>query len=414
MGGQIPLGYDLEKRKLPPNHDEAAFVCRIFNLYLELGCVVRLAAQLRQSDVKTKVWNSKRGMRLGGRPFSRGHLYYLLRNRLYIGEIRHRDQWYPGEHQGIVPRGVWDRVQARLDQNAHVRRNDLEQRRSSLLSGLIWDGEGNRFTPSFTVKRGRRYRYYVSQLVLNGSIDQTLGPTRFPAHDLEARVIDRLQALLKSDAEVFDALDCATRSPRTVHRILAGAKKLATLLTSGETNARELLTNFLRKVTVCENRIDLTVGAKELYGVLTGSDVEKEKEVGNGAAGGNDTICLTIEVKRTKRNGSVHLVVPPTGSGATRHPRSALIKAVVRGHVWHQRLLEGGPVELNTLAQEAGLTSTYVRNVLGFAFLAPDIVDAILDGYQPPTLKFADLYKGIPLSWADQRRVFGFPAIESR
>jgi hypothetical protein len=254
----------------------------------------------------------------------------------------------------------------------------------------------------------------VSQLVLNGSIDQTLGPTRFPAHDLEARVIDRLQALLKSDAEVFDALDCATRSPRTVHRILAGAKKLATLLTSGETNARELLTNFLRKVTVCENRIDLTVGAKELYGVLTGSDVEKEKEVGNGAAGGNDTICLTIEVKRTKRNGSVHLVVPPTGSGATRHPRSALIKAVVRGHVWHQRLLEGGPVELNTLAQEAGLTSTYVRNVLGFAFLAPDIVDAILDGYQPPTLKFADLYKGIPLSWADQRRVFGFPAIESR
>ena len=71
-------------------------------------------------------------------------------------------------------------------------------------------------------------------------------------------------------------------------------------------------------------------------------------------------------------------------------------------------------MELNTLAQEAGLTSTYVRNVLGFAFLAPDIVDAILDGYQPPTLKFADLYKGIPLSWADQRRVFGFPAIESR
>jgi hypothetical protein len=68
MGGQIPLGYDLEKRKLPPNHDEAAFVCRIFNLYLELGCVVRLAAQLRQSDVKTKVWNSKRGMRLGGGP----------------------------------------------------------------------------------------------------------------------------------------------------------------------------------------------------------------------------------------------------------------------------------------------------------------------------------------------------------
>jgi site-specific DNA recombinase len=416
MGGQTPLGYDLQGRKLVPHTVESTLVRTIFTRYLELGCVITLASHLRKEGVKTKLWTTKRGEQRGGRGFAKGHLYYLLRNRLYIGEIRHREQWYTGEHEGIIPRELWDQVQASLDGNARTRRNELEKRGSSLLTGLIWDGEGNRLTPSFTVKRGRRYRYYVSQQVLNGTVDEpsVVSPGRFPAHELEARVLERVQTLLRSDAEIFDALGRDKTSPTAVHRILEGAKKVGAQLMSGSTKPRDLLTSFLRKVVVHNDHIELLIATKRLRELVFGDKPDGDKDGGNTPSVENDILSLTIEARRMKRDGIVHVVVPPSGTEVGRHPRAALVKAVVRGHAWHQRLLEGGQVDLKALAQQTGLTPTYVRNVLGFAFLAPDIVEAILEGRQPQALKFAQLYKGIPLSWIEQRRVFGFPSVDAQ
>src|SRR5260370_30132020 len=104
MGGPVPLGYDLDTRKLIPHPTEAELVRNLFALYLKLGCVLKLLAHLNRENIKTKSWVTKKGIRLGGVSFAPGHLYYLLRNRLYIGEIRHRERWYPGAHPGIVTR----------------------------------------------------------------------------------------------------------------------------------------------------------------------------------------------------------------------------------------------------------------------------------------------------------------------
>jgi hypothetical protein len=109
-----------------------------------------LKLQAQRENVKTKTCVTKAGVRLGGTSFARGHLYYLLRNRLYVGEIRHRERWYPGEHPGIVPRDLWDKVQAQLSSNVRTHHNRARDQSASLLTGLIEDGEGNRFTPSFT------------------------------------------------------------------------------------------------------------------------------------------------------------------------------------------------------------------------------------------------------------------------
>ena len=206
MGGLVPLGYDLEGRKLVPNSTEAALVCKIFALYLKVGCVSKLALQLDREKVRSKVWVTKTGARLGGAPFARGALYGLLRNRLYISQIRHREVWYPGEHIGIVPMDLWEKVQAQLDSNLRTRRKRAREQASSLLTGLIEDKDGNRFTPSFTMKRGRRYRYYISQLAIKNRTDQSDGPTRVPAHELEGRVLERLIAFLKSDAGRSEAI----------------------------------------------------------------------------------------------------------------------------------------------------------------------------------------------------------------
>jgi hypothetical protein len=126
---------------------------------LKLGCVSKLEAQLKRENVQSKTWTTKTGARIGGAHFARGALYELLRNRLYVGEIRHREQWYPGEHERIVPRELWDKVQTQLSSNLRGRRNRMRERSSSLLTGLMEDANGNRFTPSFTIKNGRRYRY---------------------------------------------------------------------------------------------------------------------------------------------------------------------------------------------------------------------------------------------------------------
>ncbi len=412
MGGPVPLGYDLEARKLIPHPTEAEVVRKIFAVYLKLGCVLKLMPHLNRESIKTKVWVTKGGARIGGVPFSRGHLYYLLRNRLYVGEIRHRDKWYPGAHPGIVPRELWDKVQAQLDGNLRTHRTQVREQSSSLLTGLIEDGDGNRFTPSFTIKRGRRYRYYVSQPPGTGSEEPCNTPTRLPANELESRVTERLQTFLKSDAQIFDELSATAESPAVMHQLVAVAKKLAIKLSLlPADDLRDLLGCILQMVIVQANNIQVMIRRKDLRELLERGDQRIAASLvgARKATESADLICLSIEAKRKRYGGEIHLVVPPNSSGSVRHPRSALIKAVARGYAWYEKVLNGEVADMRSLARQTGLTPTYVRNVLAFAFLAPDIVETILEGRQPLTLTFAHLYKNIPLSWAEQRQQFGFP-----
>src|SRR5258707_8209344 len=258
MGGFVPMGYDLEGRKLVPSPKESDLVCKIYSLYLEVGCVSKLAVQLGSENIRSKVWVTRTGARLGGVAFARGALYTLLRNRLYIGEIRHRDQWYPGEHKGIVPRNLWDKVQAQLNSNLQSHRNRGKEQASSLLTGLVEDAAGNRFTPSFTIRRGRRYRYYVSQLAIKSLSGERNGPTRVPAHELEGRVTEKLVAFLKSDAEVFDGLSQEGESPAISRNRVAAAKKLRLPSLSSD-DLRDLLSAFLRRVVIQENSIEVMI-----------------------------------------------------------------------------------------------------------------------------------------------------------
>jgi site-specific DNA recombinase len=412
MGGLVPHGYDLEGRKLVPNSKESEVVCKIFSAYLKVGCVSKLALHLERERIRSKVWVTRTGARRGGVAFARGALYDLLRNRLYIGQIRHREKWYPGEHKGIVPRELWDKVQAQLDSNLRTQGKRAREQSSSLLTGLIEDGEGNRFTPSFTIKRGRRYRYYVSQGVIQNPGSQQSGPTRLPAHEIESRVTERLQAFLRSDAQVFDELSATAESPAVLHQLVVGAKKLAARVSSlPADDLRDLLACILERVIVQESNIQVTIRKSDLRELLEhGDQIVAANLVGlRKPTEPIELLCLTIEARRKRYGGEIHIVVPPNSNAPVRHPRPALIKAVARGHAWYEKVLEGKVADMTSLAREIGLTPHYVRNVFACAFLAPDIVEAILEGHQPLTLNFENLCKHIPLSWAEQREQLGFP-----
>jgi len=417
MGGLVPLGYDLEGRKLVPNPKESDLVCKIFSLYLEVGCVSKLAGRLDRDRTRSKVWVTRTGSRLGGVAFARGALYALLRNRLYIGEIRHRDQWYPGEHKGIVPRDLWDKVQAQLNSNLQIRRKRIKEQASSLLTGLVEDAAGNRFTPSFTVRRGRRYRYYISQLAINSLGGERNGPTRVPAHELEGRVTEKLVAFLKSDAEMFDRLSQQGESPAISRNRVATAKKLAMRLPSlPSDDLRDLLATFLHRVVIQEDSIKVMIRRKDVRQLLENSGRVQAANLlgGQKPPDANDLISLSIEAKRKRFGGEVHLVVPPNSSVSVVHPKPSLIKAIARAHGWHEKVVQGNAPDMRSLARQAGLTERYVGKVFGCALLAPDIIESILEGRQPYDLNFEKLCQKVPLSWAEQRSQFGFPQVSSQ
>ena len=211
--------------------------------------------------------------------------------------IRHRDQWYPGEHDGILPLSLWDRVQTQLNSNLTRRRNRVREQASSLLTGWVEDEHGTRYTPSFTVRRGRRYRYYVSQLAIKNMATEKNGLTRVPAQELENRVMEKLAAFLKSDSDVFDGLNLADENPAVASRLVTAAKQLAARLTSlSSQDLRDLLASFLWRITLHENKIEIKIGRAELRKQLEsgGKSVSASVPAKNSVLS-SDWIGLTVE-----------------------------------------------------------------------------------------------------------------------
>src|ERR1700704_3641041 len=161
MGGTVPLGYDIKDRKLVVNADEADRVCMIFQQYLAIGCVSKLRENLEQRGIRSKQRILTSGEVLGGGSIGRGALYHLLQNRIYLGEVVHKGISYPGEHERIIDEELWSAVQDKLEANRGTRRRSRLET-GSLLGGLIFDDRGNLMSPNYSIRRGKRYRYYVN------------------------------------------------------------------------------------------------------------------------------------------------------------------------------------------------------------------------------------------------------------
>src|SRR3981081_1623086 len=162
MGGTIPLGYDVSDRKLVINPEEAERVRVIFQQYLTLGCVSKLHEDLEQRGIRSKQRILASGQVLGGRSFGRGALYHLLQNRVYLGDVVHKGISYPGEHERIIDDELWSAVQDKLEANRGTRRRSRLET-GSLLGGLIFDDRGKLMSPTYSTRRGNRYRDYVSR-----------------------------------------------------------------------------------------------------------------------------------------------------------------------------------------------------------------------------------------------------------
>jgi site-specific DNA recombinase len=348
-GGSVPLGYDSKDKRLIINPAEAKTVRVIFDRYLALRSFQKLISELDAKGIVSKK-RAIAGKTVGGIRFTYGPLAYLLKNRTYLGETGHNGRWFAGEHDPIVDRDTFERVQRLLKSNTY----DRTVRRvtsGALLAGLLFDDRRNRMSPSFTIKNGVRYRFYVSSALLKGRKAEVGSVTRLSASQIEAAVF---KAVFKA---VRAKLDCNDLTPaqcaeRYVSRVVIHAKRLAITLKSAD-------------------------------------DVEPP----------------TVEVPFINQSNGNRTEIDESGANYSQQiANPLLVQAIARAHNWLESISDGTCSSIEDLAKRLDLHPKVIRKGLRLAFLSPTITKDVLIGGQRGAQSLGGLEQAVGLSWYEQSK----------
>ena len=396
MGGNTPVGYLPKDRTLVIDEPQAERIREIYCLYLEFGCVRQLKTELARRGWVTPLRKTARESAIGGRPFSRGHLYRILSNPIYNGRIAHKEDVFPGQHPAIIDEELWQAVQDRLAGNLKGHRRRSSAADPSLLAGLLIDDQGNRLIPTHAKKGAKRYRYYVSQSLLEGGRETDPKALRWPAQKLEEAVLGALVRLLKDESELLELM--TTEDASETRNRFRSSKDLASRLCVANSGDRiEILARLIERITVHPQRLEIALRTASLWQ----SDTAKP--------GGEHLILIDVPVELKRCGRSVRLIVRAPGVVAALEPDAKLIALVAKAHTWFDRLCSGQCDDVSVIAQEENVTGSYVTRVVYVSYLAPDIVERILRGDHPMELNAKRLMQLLPLPthWEDQRSLLG-------
>jgi DNA invertase Pin-like site-specific DNA recombinase len=402
MGGVAALGYRVQDRKLVVIDSEAEIVRSIFRRYAELGSVRLLKAELDARGINSKSWTSTAGRVIGGKPFSRGALYLMLRNRSYRGEILHKGQSHPGEHPPIIDQPLWDAVQARLAGNTAERHSGTRTHQPSLLGGMLFDRDSNRMTPSYAVKQGTRYHYYVSRPLITQDQRDSATALRIPAREIEHLVTSRVRQWLLDPSGIYQSTRLA--DPSAQRRLIARAAEIGNSWPElPATRQRALLTTLIDRIDVGVDQLDLHLRPTRLTALLDvatplPSAIDDEPQI------------LSVPIRLRRAGREITMRVDGTDPLATGKPNARLIKLLIRACRFNAALVGSDGVPFAALAMRQGVSRSYFTRLVRLSYLAPDITEAILDGRQPPGLTADKLLarSRLPLTWHEQSAVLGF------
>ena len=372
MGGWVPIGYDRKDRTLTINETEAMTVRTIFDLFLKLQNVQRVQTELMRLNLTTKPYATPRGRAVGGLSFARGHIYRILSNPLYIGEIEHRGVRYPGQHPPLIDGATWGAVQTQLATNHHANRTRTNAKSKSLLAGLIYDDAGNRLVSSHATKNGKRYRYYVTSQGTGRSVaTPNLVRLRLPATVIDELLRAKLQSFLADKAQISRLLRQSRCRPAQIGSGLAIASEFADSLTSGSPMAHGVA-DLLARVIVSHKSLKISIKRDRLLAILTDKFVEQSQ--GNG----QDTI-ISLEATIPSMPGSESGKLVFEDQNA-RTPDAVVVKAIARASIWFEQLTAGKSQSMAEIAIREDITDNYVSNLIHLAWLSPDLVGRVLEG----------------------------------
>jgi site-specific DNA recombinase len=397
MGGTLPMGYDLRDRNLVVNHEEARILKNIYERYMELGSVRLLKQDLDARGIVSAVKASKNGNHHGGKPFSRGGLYHLLSNPVFIGEVRHKKERHPGQHEGIVSRELWERVQQRLLEGT-VRRSEggkTEAPRSPLARKLF-DENGAPLLVQGAAKGQRRYRYYVSRKLIHGAApeDAEYG-WRLSAPEIERSVSAAAQRMIADRNEIARTCEEAGIDAERLPSILRSTQGWIERLRA-ESEAASALAELVQRVALSRDGIQVSLKLPLL--------------TTNGHSGVNPShLDLTRFVPMRIRRRGVELRLVLEGGSNLKRIDLPMLRAVARARGWSAELISGRVRSVDEIARREGLDRRSVRRLIPLGFLSPRVVEVIVEGRQPADLSVVALTRRIdlPLLWSAQEQALG-------
>ncbi|CAH0356888.1 recombinase family protein [Sphingobium sp. CECT 9361] len=352
MGGNVPFGYRLNKRRLYVSSEEAEQVRQIFDTYAEVKSMTQLRARLAASGIGRRRLPGLKTERGATTNFSATGLYHLLKNRIYLGEICHNGTSYPGQHDAIVEVEKFKLVARQLQDNKTRLVTGANTLFPSPLVGIIWDEHGRRMFSSNSTKQGKVHRYYTSQ---PDKDRRDLPVLRVSAEKLECLIFTHLPEGM------------AARWP------------------DGSPDRMQIRT-VVRRIVIETANILLTV-----------FDTDQAEK----------TISIPA---RWLRRGDERQIVSKEGVQSPK-PNHALVRLIVDGHIAKHHLAIYGSVADS--AEMMGLNEQDFARVLQRGYLAPDITAAILDGRQPKDLTVERLaYCDLSAMWHEQRKSLGFQSPE--
>ncbi len=368
MGGVVPLGYRVEDRKLTIDEAEARTVRMLFERYIATRSITRMVDELVDEGVRTKARTQCTGRVVGGVPFRRGSLAQLLQNPLYMGKVRYRTELYDGEHEALIAEEKWHEVQTILSGNRNDRKNGKLTNNPSLLTGMLTDPDGRPMTPVFTTRGSKRHHYYVTR---QRPGDDATKAWRVPAGEVDRAVLQIVVKQLKSGDAVDDDIAAI--------------------------EARQAMAESLPDLPIPKQRAmmrELNLKAR------IGSDcVEVELD------GSEAPLVRTLPARHAMRGYEKKLIL--TDQGSKGAPDPAMVRVVALASAVRRSVLDG-----DTHPLVDAFSPRHRRRMMKIAFLAPDIVAAIMTGDQPSSLTSQHFMRALdmPLDWAGQRRLLGFTA----
>ena len=362
MGGVVPYGYRVENRKLLVEPSEATHVKLIFDLYCQLKSIPALVRELEQRGIHSRVRKLASGKEIGGITFMAGPMSHMLGNRVYLGEINHKDKSYPGEHPSVISIEQFDQVQ-------HIRRaistgpSGRYEQSSALLVRLIYDDRGNRMSPTHVKKGHVRYHYYQSSVLAHGLKSKAGSVERVPALEIEQAVT----------AAVLAHFDCTL---------------------SLDVDNRIFVRETVQRIDVLPTALKVTIKA-----MLVKADSEAEMAT--------ELITVPWIKPSNTRKREVLGVQEQSASRPMRvEARTRMLKGIAQGRTWLNMFMTGIMSDIGSLATQYKLSEKSVRSTLSLAFLAPDIVQAAIEGTLSRGMGVSQM-TDLPADWAQQRHQLG-------
>jgi hypothetical protein len=322
----------------------------------------------------------------GGCPFSRGILYKILSNPIYIGKIRHKGTSYPGQHQAIIDQELWEQVQKHMAKNSMEHRTRSFRTVSCPLANKLFDVSGERLVPVHVNKKGRRYRYYISESLRSDPKGASQTGWRLPGQEIENVIAQETLMILRDDAAIAATLNESGIATRQISSALATVKEV-------QSKTSALIDRFIQRVELRQDGLRLTMS---LGSIVASEGVDHAL-----------TISRDIPMQMKRRGIEMRLVI-----GGERPGRvdQSLLKTIIRAHKWFNDLVAGRAKNMTEIALQEGVDRSYVSRVMNLAFLSPDITESIIAGQQPADLNIEKLTKRIdlPLCWTRQCQLLGF------